>query len=242
VAAEQDAARDRVLAARSEFDAEFQGLGASARDAVDIPAKVRRNPAKAAAVAGGVAFLALRGPQRLWRGFRTQVFGRRAPLPKRMLPKEIERALDKMGDDGEKVRGTLERDFADYVKQRQQSRRAIPTVLLLAAARPLIGAAARRAADYLTAPPSSGAGPSTRIGEFTAQVGARAREMRDEAAAKADDARSTAERAAGAAKDQVDKTADAAKNQVDKAADAAKDRVDQVRGADAPGEEPPTGV
>ena len=240
MAAEQDAARDRVLAARAAFDAEVTGLGASARDAVDIPAKVRRNPAKAAAVAGGIAFLLLRGPQRLWRGFRTNVLGRNAPLPKRMLPKEIEKAIDKLGDDGEKVRGTLERDFADYVKQRQKDRRAIPTVLLLAAARPLIGAAARRAGEYLTAPPSEG--PQTRIGEFTAQVGAKAKEMRDEAAAKTEDARTAAERGASAAKDQVDHTADAAKKQVDRTADAAKEQVDRVRGESPTAEEPPTGV
>ena len=70
-------------------------------------------------------------------------------MPDRMLPKEIEKTLDKLGKDGDKVRGTIERDFADYVKQRQRDRRAIPTVLLLAAARPVIGAAARRTAEYL---------------------------------------------------------------------------------------------
>ena len=242
MAAEQDAARDRVLAARAEFDAEVAGLGASARDAVDIPAKVRRNPAKAAAVVGGVGFIVLRGPQRLWRWFRSNVLRRRTPLPERMLPKEIERALDKLGDDGDKVRGAIERDFADYVKQRQKERRAIPTVLLLAAARPLIGAAARRAADYLTAPRSEGPGPQTRIGEFVAQVSDRAQDMRDDAASKADDARASAGRAASAAKDQVDKTAEAAKKQVDKTADAAKERVDRVRGDASAAEEPPTGV
>ena len=242
MAAEQDAARDRVLAARAEFDAELHGLGTSARDAVDIPAKVRRNPAKAAAVVGGVGFVVLRGPQRLWRGVRSNVFGRRTPLPKRMLPKEIEKALDKLGDDGDKVRGAIERDFADYVKQRQKERRAIPTVLLLAAARPLIGAAARRAAEYLSAPPSEGPGPQTRLGEFVAQVGDRAKEMRDDAASKADDARASAGRAAGAAKEQVDRTTEAAKEQVDKTADAVKDRVDRVRGEGPAAGEPPASV
>jgi len=91
VAAEQDAARDRVLAARTAFDAELTGLGASARDAVDIPAKVRRSPAKAVAVVGGIAFLLMRGPQRILRGLRSRLPGRRAPLPKRMLPPEIEK-------------------------------------------------------------------------------------------------------------------------------------------------------
>lgn len=229
MAAEQDAARDRVLAARAEFDAELTGLGASAREAVDIPAKVRRSPAKAAAIAGGIAFIVMRGPQRVWGAFRSKVFGRRRPMPDRMLPKEIEKTLDKLGKDGDKVRGTIERDFADYVKQRQRDRRAIPTVLLLAAARPVISAAARRTAEYLTAPPSDQ--PATRMGEIWSQVGSRAGELRAEAAARAEDARVSAERAASAAKDQVDRTAD-----------AAKERVDRARGEGTTAEEPPTGV
>lgn len=229
MAAEQDAARDRVLAARAAFDAELTGLGASAREAVDIPAKVRRSPAKAAAIAGGIAFVVMRGPQRVWGSFRSKVFGRRRPMPDRMLPKEIEKTLDKLGKDGDKVRGTIERDFADYVKQRQRDRRAIPTVLLLAAARPVISAAARRTAEYLTAPPSDQ--PATRMGEIWSQVGSRAGELRAEATARAEDARVSAERAANAAKDQVDRTAD-----------AAKERVDRARGEGPTAEEPPTGV
>lgn len=229
MAAEQDAARDRVLAARAAFDAELTGLGASAREAVDIPAKVRRSPAKAAAIAGGIAFVVMRGPQRVWGAFRSKVFGRRRPMPDRMLPKEIEKTLDKLGKDGDKVRGTIERDFADYVKQRQRDRRAIPTVLLLAAARPVISAAARRTAEYLTAPPSDQ--PATRMGEIWSQVGSRAGELRAEATARAEDARVSAERAANAAKDQVDRTAD-----------AAKERVDRARGEGPTAEEPPTGV
>ena len=229
MAAEQDAARDRVLAARAEFDTELTGLGASAREAVDIPAKVRRSPAKAAAIAGGIAFIVMRGPQRVWGAFRSKVFGRRRPMPDRMLPKEIEKTLAKLGKDGDKVRGTIERDFADYVKQRQRDRRAIPTVLLLAAARPVIGAAARRTAEYLTAPPSDQ--PATRMGEIWSQVGSRAGELRAEAAARAEEARGSAERAASAAKDQVDRTAD-----------AAKERVDRARGEGTTAEEPPTGV
>jgi hypothetical protein len=229
VAAEQDAARDRVLAARAAFDAELTGLGASAREAVDIPAKVRRNPAKTAAVAGGLAFLLLRGPQRLWGALRSRIFGRRAPLPDRMLPKEIEKTLDKLGKDGDKVRGTIERDFADYVKQRQRDRRAIPAVLLLAAARPVLGAVARRTAEWLTAPPSDE--PSTRIGAIWSEVGTKAGELRAEAGARAGEARTSAERAASAAKDQVDRTTD-----------TAMERVDRARGEGTTAEEPPATV
>ena len=227
MAAEQDAARDRVLAARTAFDAELTGLGASARDAVDIPAKVRRSPAKAVAVVGGIAFLLMRGPQRILRGLRSRLPGRRAPLPKRMLPPEIEKTLDKLGSDGDKVRGTLERDFAAYVNQRQKDRRAVPTVLLLAALRPALSYGARRAMEIITAPPSDE--PATRIGQLWGEIGTRAGELRAEAATRTEGARASAESATAAAKGQLDRTADAAKVQVDR-----------VRGDGPPANEPQT--
>jgi hypothetical protein len=205
------------------------GLGASAREAVDIPAKVRRSPAKAAAIAGGIAFIVMRGPQRVWGAFRSKVFGRRRPMPDRMLPKEIEKTLDKLGKDGEKVRGTIERDFADYVKQRQKERRAIPTVLLLAALRPALSYGARRAMEIITAPPSDE--PATRIGQLWGEIGTRAGALRAEASARAEGARASAGGAASAAKDDVDRTAD-----------EAKERVDRARGEDTPAQEPPTGA
>ena len=227
MAAEQDAARDRVLAARTAFDAELTGLGASAREAVDIPAKVRRSPAKAVAVVGGIAFLLMRGPQRILRGLRSRLPGRRAPLPKRMLPPEIEKTLDKLGSDGDKVRGTLERDFAAYVNQRQKDRRAVPTVLLLAALRPALSYGARRAMEIITAPPSDE--PATRIGQLWGEIGTRAGELRAEAATRTEGARASAEGATAAAKGQLDRTADAAKVQVDR-----------VRGDGPPANEPQT--
>lgn len=226
MAAEQDATRDRVLAARAAFDAELTGLGASAREAVDIPAKVRRSPAKAVAVVGGIAFLLLRGPQRILRALGSALPGRRAPMPKRMLPAEIEKTLDRMGSDGDKVRGTLERDFAAYVQQRQKDRRAIPTVLLLAALRPALSYGARRAMEIMTAPPSDE--PATRIGQLWGEIGTKAGELRAEAATRAGDARASAGDAASAAKDQLDRTAD-----------AAKVRVDRVRGETGAASEPP---
>ena len=60
MATEQDAARDRVLAARADFREQVDVLEASVREAVDIPAKVRRSPGKAAAVVGLLAVLILR--------------------------------------------------------------------------------------------------------------------------------------------------------------------------------------
>ena len=48
MATETDAARERVLVARAQLGDELALLEASARSAVDIPAKVKASPAKAA--------------------------------------------------------------------------------------------------------------------------------------------------------------------------------------------------
>jgi hypothetical protein len=40
-----------------------------------------------------------------------------------MLPPEVEKTLKKLGPDGEKVRGTLEREFAAYLDEKAPKRR-----------------------------------------------------------------------------------------------------------------------
>lgn len=146
MAAETDAARDRVLAARGVLGEELVGLEASARAAIDIPAKIRRSPAKAAAIVGSAGFVALGGPKRLFRAARRRVFGPTSGLPKAMLPHEIEKALGRLGDDGDKVRGALERDFAAYARTAAKERGIAP--LLSTAARPLLTRGARTAAEW----------------------------------------------------------------------------------------------
>jgi len=119
-----DAALAEVVAARAGLAGEVDRLEAAGRAAVDIPAKIKRSPGKAAAVAGGAAFLAVGGPRRVFRRARKAVTGHEeAPLPKALLPKDIEKALKKLGTDGDKVRGTLERDFSHYLDERAAQRR-----------------------------------------------------------------------------------------------------------------------
>jgi len=48
-----DAAREAVVAARADFDDQVDRLEAAGRAAVDVPAKVRAHPARAAGVAAG---------------------------------------------------------------------------------------------------------------------------------------------------------------------------------------------
>ena len=152
MATETDAARDRVLAARASLGEELETLEASARSAIDIPAKIKRSPAKAAAVVGGTAFLALGGPRRVFRAGKRAVTGEPEPLPPSMLPKEIDKSLRALGDDGKKVRGALERDFAAYAKQRAKDRSGLRTLIVLSVARPLLAGAAKAAAGRLFSP------------------------------------------------------------------------------------------
>ena len=184
MATETDAARDRVLAARASLGEELETLEASARAAIDIPAKIKRSPAKAAAVVGGTAFLALGGPRRVFRAGKRAVTGAPEPLPVSMLPKEIEKSLRALGDDGKKVRGALERDFAAYAKQRAKDRSGLRTIIVLSVARPLLAGAARAAAGRLFSPDEEGF--QTRL----AQIRQRSRRRSDsegEAGAAADD-------------------------------------------------------
>lgn len=121
--ARTDAARAEVLAAREGLDEELVRLEAAGRAAVDIPARLRREPAKVLGTAGGAAFLLLGGPKRIAKGVRRAIFGAKADMPKSMLPPEVEKTLKKLGPDGEKVRGTLEREFAAYLDDKAPQRR-----------------------------------------------------------------------------------------------------------------------
>jgi hypothetical protein len=183
VATETDAARDRVLEARASLGEELEVLEASARAAVDIPAKIKRNPAKTAAVAGGAAFLALGGPKRLYRAGRRAITGEPEPLPPSMLPKEIDKALRALGDDGKKVRGALERDFAAYAKQRQKDRSGLRTLIVLSVARPLLSGAAKFAASRLFSTDDEGF--QARLAQVRER--ARSRSEGDAATAESDD-------------------------------------------------------
>jgi len=116
-------ARLQVLAAREELDEELVRLEASARAAVDVPAKIKRHPVKAAGLAAGAGFVVIGGPRRVLRGARHAIFGRPAPLPKSMLPTEIDASLRKLGNDGEKVRGLLEHEFASYLQATEPARK-----------------------------------------------------------------------------------------------------------------------
>jgi hypothetical protein len=84
---------------------------------VDIPAKIRKSPVKTAALIAATGFMVVGGPKRTYRAARRAIFGPTAELPKSMLPDQIEKALRALGDDGNVVRGVLEREFVDYLEK-----------------------------------------------------------------------------------------------------------------------------
>ena len=118
-----DAALAQVVAARADLDAELDRLESAGRAAVDIPAKVKREPVKAAGVAAGAAFLALGGPKRLFRRVKTAIRGEEDPLPSELLPDEVNKVLKKLGSDGKKVQVTLDKEFAKYLDDRAKERK-----------------------------------------------------------------------------------------------------------------------
>jgi hypothetical protein len=142
-------ARQEVANARRAAEAELDEMGASVRSAVDVPAKVRRNPLKTVGLASGAAFLAVGGPKRLLKRAEKRVLPRRKV--RRLLPDEIDRAVNNLPEeDREQVRAHLERDFAHYIerehaKEEPNARRSlwgtydtIVAVLGAAAARQLV--------------------------------------------------------------------------------------------------------
>jgi protoporphyrinogen oxidase len=109
-----------------------------------------------------------------------------------LLPLEVLNTLRKLGDDGEKVRGALERDFAEYAKKSQKDRQAIGSVLLLALGRPLASRVAKAIGDMVFSPDPQ-------------DVSARLAQIRERAGEGADRSRAAArDRIASARRDGAD--------------------------------------
>jgi hypothetical protein len=116
--AAQEAER-QVIAAREALGGELDELSAAARSAVDIPAKVRKNPVQTAALAGGAGFLVLGGPKRVLRAVMGRIRPKRRGRYHGLLPDEIERALKhSAGPRSPEIEAALEEDFADYLKKK----------------------------------------------------------------------------------------------------------------------------
>jgi hypothetical protein len=111
-------ARRAVVDSRHRAGAELDELVPSLRRSLDIPAKLRRDPVRTLGITGGAAFLLLGGPRRVARAVEKRFFPRRAKRPPRLLPKDVDKTLDRLEPgDREYIRGHLERDFADYLRK-----------------------------------------------------------------------------------------------------------------------------
>ena len=146
-----DAARAEVVAARKGLADEVDRLEAAGRAAVDIPARLRREPAKVAGAAAGAAFLLAGGPGRLLRRLRGQGKDKDSAS---ILPDEILRSLRKRGNDGEKAKKELEKDFARYLERKDPNGKdiaigATAAALISNVLRPVTQRAGRRLAEEL---------------------------------------------------------------------------------------------
>lgn len=184
------AARREVLAARGALVDEVNRLETRARATADIGAQVRKSPEKAAAAAAGLGFLALGGPKKLLKGTRRAIFGKGKANPSRLLPDEIETVIRRLGDDGERVRGTLEREFASYLTQTKKKEKGgalrsivVGSILMPAVSAAIKGAARRAAAGEPIFPSGGGWGSS-----YGTSPAADRRES-DKASSKADKAK-----------------------------------------------------
>jgi hypothetical protein len=156
-----DAALAQVVAARAELEEQVDRLEAAGRAAVDVPAKIKANPAKAAGIAAGGAFLAVGGPKRLFRRAKRAITGQDEDLPSELLPKEVEKAVRKLGSDGKAVRGTLEREFAKYLDDRAKERKkegvvAAITGIAVSALRPVAIRSGKQLAERMLDPNGPG--------------------------------------------------------------------------------------
>ncbi len=155
------AARHEAREARLAVGEELERLEASARAAVDLKAKIRREPVRTVGLAAGATFLVLGGPRKVLRRTRSAIFGKPDPLPASMLPEEINRALSALGSDGEQVRGTIEREFAAYLREKApegETRNVVHTLTSLFGtfARPIALRAGFRLGHDLFAPDAAG--------------------------------------------------------------------------------------
>lgn len=158
-----------LVAAREGLGEEIIRLEATARAAVDVRAKVRRNPGKTAAVVGGTAFMAVKGPRRVFRTVKRRIVGAPDPLPPSLLPDQVEQAVRALGDDGAKVRGALEREFAAFVDTNRKGDSRFIRRILLTGGVPLAGEVSRMLLKRLFEP--SAEDVSTRDAQVRSRLG-----------------------------------------------------------------------
>lgn len=111
-------ARQEVVNSRKAVESELDDLGSATRAALDIPAKIKRNPVQTVGALGGAAFLLLGGPKRVAREVESRLFPQRREKVPSILPKDVEKTVNRLEpEERDKVRAHLERDFYTYLQK-----------------------------------------------------------------------------------------------------------------------------
>jgi len=113
------AAMSELEAARTQMAESLDHLSDATQSALDVPAKIKRNPVKTAALVGGSGFLLVGGPKRVARFVGRRIFPQRPDPYAGILPPEIEKVLKDSGVAKDpQVRRALNKDFAEYLKRK----------------------------------------------------------------------------------------------------------------------------
>jgi len=111
--------RRQVIAAREELGEGLDDLTTAFRSAIDIPAKIRKNPLQTAGLAAGAGFLAVGGPKKVIRAAVHRIRPSTRRPHEGLLPKDIDKVVRrKSGPHSDEIQTALENDFADYLKRK----------------------------------------------------------------------------------------------------------------------------
>ncbi len=119
MAATTKQAHQEVVAARRQLGHELDELRVATRSAVDIPAKIKRNPVQTVGLIGGAGFLAVGGPKRVLQAVGRRVRPTKKDRFKGILPKDVEKLVDRTASNAEEVRQRLEQDFYDWMSKKR---------------------------------------------------------------------------------------------------------------------------
>lgn len=113
-------ALEQLRSAREGVARSLDELTGATQSALDVPAKIKRNPLKTAALLGGTGFLVLGGPRRMARLVARRVLPQPRPDPYGgLLPPQIEKVLKDTGVASDpEVRRALNKDFAEYLRKK----------------------------------------------------------------------------------------------------------------------------
>jgi hypothetical protein len=111
--------RRQVIRAREDLGDGLDDLTLAFRSAIDIPAKIRKNPLQTAGLAAGAGFLAVGGPKKVIRAAVHRIRPSTRRPHEGLLPKDINKVVRRnTGPRADEVETALENDFADYLKKK----------------------------------------------------------------------------------------------------------------------------